>query len=186
MIRITDKSSMVKKGCKGDAATLKPTVMAAVPLILDRLYKGIYDNVNRKGEKFQEVFKWAFDYKQNAYQSGEATPIMDRLIFRAVKAILGGRIKYIVTGGAPLSPETHNFIRTCMGAPLLQGYGLTETCACATAMEVSELTNVGKVGPPNQGVQIKLVNWEEGNYRVTDKPFPRGEIIIGGSCVAEG
>jgi len=37
-----------------------------------------------------------------------------------------------------------------------------------------------------QGVQLKLVNWEEGNYRVTDKPKPRGEVIIGGSCVADG
>ena len=37
-----------------------------------------------------------------------------------------------------------------------------------------------------QGIQLKLVNWEEGNYRVTDKPVPRGEIIIGGNCVADG
>ena len=170
----------------GDAGKLQPTVMAAVPLILDRLYKGINDNVNRKGKSFKEIFNWAFNYKKTAFENGEATPILDRLIFRAVKSILGGRVRYVVTGGAPLSPETHNFIRTCMGMPLLQGYGLTETCSCATAMEVSELSSVGKVGPPNQGIQIKLVNWEEGNYRVTDKPYPRGEIIIGGNCVAEG
>ena len=37
-----------------------------------------------------------------------------------------------------------------------------------------------------QGVQLKLINWEEGNYRVTDKPCPRGEVIIGGNCVADG
>ena len=46
--------------------------------------------------------------------------------------------------------------------------------------------SVGKVGPPVQGVQIKLVNWEEGNYRVSDKPCPRGEIFIGGGNVAAG
>ena len=40
--------------------------------------------------------------------------------------------------------------------------------------------------PLSQGVQLKLINWEEGNYRVTDKPKPRGEIIIGGNCVADG
>ncbi len=40
------------------------------------------------------------------------------------------------SGGAPLSPETHDFIRVCIGAPLLQGYGLTETCACATLTEI--------------------------------------------------
>merc|ERR1719414_2616781 len=53
-------------------------------------------------------------------------------------------------------------------------------------MEMSELSSVGKVGPPNQKAQLKLVNWEEGNYRVTDKPNPRGEIIIGGSFVTDG
>ena len=56
VFRMTDKSSMVKKGCKGDASILQPTVMAAVPLILDRIYKAINDNVARKGRKFQEIF----------------------------------------------------------------------------------------------------------------------------------
>ena len=94
-------------------------------------------------------------------------------------------MRLLMTGGAPLSPETHNYMRVCIGCPLLQGYGLTETTACATLMQLSEIST-GKVGPPNQGVQIKLENWEEGNYRVTDSPRPRGEIIVGGHNVAEG
>ena len=84
-----------------------------------------------------------------------------------------------------MSKETHDFIRTCMGCPVLQGYGLTETCACSTMMELDEMSTE-RVGPPNQGVQIKLINWEEGNYRVTDQPKPRGEIVIGGNIIAEG
>jgi long-chain acyl-CoA synthetase len=72
-----------------------------------------------------------------------------------------------------------------MGCPVLQGYGLTETTACATITEISELSTEA-VGPPNQGMQIKLINWEEGNYRVTDQPNPRGEVVIGGNAVAEG
>ena len=67
-------------------------------------------------------------------------------------------------GGAPLSPETHEFVRTVMGCPILQAYGLTETCANTTAMDIHD-NSTGAVGPPNQGVHIKLVNWEEGNYR---------------------
>ena len=59
--RLTDKSSMVKKGCKGDASILQPTVMAAVPLILDRIYKAINDQVARKGKKFQEIFNVSFE-----------------------------------------------------------------------------------------------------------------------------
>ena len=177
---------MVKKGCKGDAAILKPTVMAAVPLILDRIYKAINDNVHRKGPKTKEIFDWAYHYKLHALRNGESTPIMDRLLFRPIRAMMGGHVNIIFTGGAPLSPETHSFIRTVLGVHLLQGYGLTETCACSTLMDFSELTSKGKVGPPNQFTQIKLVNWDEGNYKVTDKPFPRGEIVIGSTSVAEG
>ena len=62
--------------------------------------------------------------------------------------------------------------------PTYQGYGLTETCACA-AVSTMEDNSTGRVGPPLKGVKIKLVNWEEGNYRVTDKPLPRGEIHVG-------
>merc|ERR1712058_143621 len=73
-----------------------------------------------------------------------------------------------------------------MGCPLMQGYGLTETCACATLMDLDDMVSTGRVGAPVRGVNIRLVNWEEGNYRVTDKPKPRGEIYIGGPNVAQG
>ena len=46
--------------------------------------------------------------------------------------------------------------------------------------------STGAVGPPNQGVHIKLINWEEGNYRVTDQPRPRGEVVVGAASVSEG
>ena len=48
------------------------------------------------------------------------TPIMDKLIFRGVRALLGGRVRIILAGGAPLSPESHDFLRTAMGCPLMQ------------------------------------------------------------------
>merc|ERR1712088_909364 len=76
-------------------------------------------------------------------------------------------------------------MRVCLGSTLIQGYGLTEVTACATLMAMDDLgTEV--CGIPNQGVQLKLVNWEEGNYRVTDKPKPRGEVYIGGGNIAAG
>ena len=90
----------------------------------------------------------------------------------------------MICGGAPLSPESHEFIRSCMGCPLLQGYSLTETSGCATGMTLDE-NSTGRVGPPIHGVIIRLENWEEGNYRVTDK-LPRGEILIGGGHIAAG
>jgi len=182
---LTDKSTMIKKGALGDATVLKPTFMACVPLILDRIYKGIHDNVRKKGDLTEKLFDYCIKYKTEALKRGEKTPIMDRLIFRAVRRLIGGNVRLILTGGAPLSPQTHEYIRTCMGCPVLQGYGLTETCACGTLMQLDEMS-LGTVGPPVMGVNIRLENWEEGNYRVTDKPRPRGEIIIGGNNITAG
>jgi len=182
---LTDKSTMIRKGGSGDASILKPTLMACVPLVLDRIYKGVHENVKKKGDFFEKLFDFCVRYKMAASDRGESTPIMDKLIFRGVRALIGGRIRVILAGGAPLSPESHAFIRTCMGCPLLQGYGLTETAACATIMCFEE-HSTGRVGPPVQGLNIQLANWEEGNYRVTDQPRPRGEIVIGGENVTAG
>ncbi len=79
----------------------------------------------------------------------------------------------MITGGAPLAPDTHDYVRNALTTPVTAGYGLTESCACATLMDKNELST-GRSGPPLQGVLVKLVNWEEGNYRVFDRPRPRG------------
>ena len=89
-------------------------------------------------------------------------------------------MRAILSGGAPLSEATHEYLRSVLGVTLLQGYGLTESCACASIMDRGDLST-GSSGPPLQGVQIRLINWEEGGYRVTDKPHPRGEVILGES-----
>ncbi|MCO5592619.1 hypothetical protein L7F22_046622 [Adiantum nelumboides] len=69
--------------------------------------------------------------------------------------------------------------------PIGQGYGLTETCAGASFSEWDD-TTVGRVGPPIPHCYLKLINWEEGGYKITDSPMPRGEIIIGGPSVTLG
>jgi len=69
--------------------------------------------------------------------------------------------------------------------PVIQGYGLTETASCATVTHTRDRV-CGRAGAPLMDVDIKLVDWEEGNYRVTDKPNPRGEVHVGGDNVAVG
>ena len=54
---------MVKRGCQGDASVLKPTIMAAVPLMLDRIYKGINEKVKMGSPFAQKLFHWAIDYR---------------------------------------------------------------------------------------------------------------------------
>ena len=65
------------------------------------------------------------------------------------------------------------------------GYGLTESTATASISDPQDLTT-GHVGPPLEGVDIKIVNWEEGGYTVQDACGPRGEIMIGGMHIAKG
>jgi len=182
---MTDMSTKVKRGQKGDASVLKPTLMCVVPLILDRIYKNIMDSVNSRGKNFQKVFDFCYRYKLYWTKSEKPTPIVDRIVFNKIKALLGGRMRFAITGGAPLSPETHEFIRTCLGITLVQGYSMTETTCTGTCMGPED-QSVGRVGPPMAGIEVKLVNWEEGNYRVSDRPHPRGEICIGGPSVAKG
>jgi len=181
---LTDKSTKIKKGSQGDCSVLHPTLMCAVPLILDRIFKGIQENINKKGPFFTKLFEFCHSYKLGWLRRGFKTPLLDFFIFRNVRALVGGNIRVILAGGAPLSPETHEYIRVYLSVPLVQGYGLTESCACACIMDDTQIST-GGVGPPLQGVQIKLVNWEEGGYRVTDSPH-RGEIVIGGGNVATG
>jgi len=182
---MTDMSTKVMRGMKGDASVLKPTMMCVVPLILDRIYKNIIDSVGKRGNSFQKAFEFCYRYKLYWTRSGQNTPIVDKIIFNKIKKLLGGRMRFAITGGAPLSPETHDFIRVCLGLNLVQGYSLTETTCTGTCMLSGDLTT-GKAGGPMAGMEIKLVNWEEGHYRVSDSPRPRGELIIGGASVARG
>ena len=169
-----DTSTKIKKGTKGDCSVLRPTLMCAVPLVIDRIYKGIQEKVAKKGPFFKSLLDFCYRYKSYYRKRGMNTPILDRLIFKNMRAIVGGRIRLLLSGGAPLSPGTHDYVRCALGLPLVQCYGLTESCACGTIMD-SDDWSTGAAGPPLQGVQIQLINWDEGNYTVNDKPNPRGK-----------
>ncbi|OQR74849.1 long-chain-fatty-acid--CoA ligase 4-like [Tropilaelaps mercedesae] len=182
---ITDNSTAIPRGGRGDATLLQPHLMLAVPLVLDRIRKNVMENAGRKGELFKKFLEFAINYKLRWTRWGFNTPILNKVIFSKVRAIVGGKIKIICAGSAPLSVDTHAFIKASMNCPLLQGYGLTESTAGATLMEVSD-ESVGCVGSPLFGNFIKLVDWAEANYHVTDKPYPRGEILVAGDTVTQG
>jgi len=180
----TDTGTAVAKGSKGDATVLKPTIVCVVPLILDSIYKGIKANIANRGEFFNKFANLCYRYRLKWIKMGHDTPIMNRIIFKKFKVILGGKLRCLLSGGAPLAPDAHDFCRTCLGLTLLQGYGLTETAATACIPDGGDLST-GRVGAPLQDVDIKLVNWDEGGYTVTDQQGPRGEIVIGGGHVAK-
>lgn len=182
---ISDESTGVKRGQRGDAGLLRPTVITAVPLVLDRIKKGINQKIESKGPFISGLFNFIVDYKKFWTRKGFTTPIINNTVCRVVSKMLGGRVEMVACGGAPLSPDTHEFIQAILNVNVVQGYGLTETTASATLMDVHDLDSC-IAGAPLKGVFIRLVDWEEGNYRVTDKPLPRGEVVIGGDCITAG
>jgi long-chain acyl-CoA synthetase len=110
---------------------------------------------------------------------------MGALVFHRPRAALGGRVRFFLSGGAPLSPQTQRFLTIVFGLPVVQGYGLTETC-CAGTLSLPGDTSTGSVGGPVPCALIKLVPWREGGYMPMDSPHPRGEIHLGGPAVASG
>ncbi|OIW02437.1 hypothetical protein TanjilG_05030 [Lupinus angustifolius] len=190
-LTLTDTSNKIKKGTKGDATVLMPTLMAAVPAILDRVRDGVFKKVNATGGLAKKMFDLAYARRLHAVNGswfgawGLEKALWDFLVFKKVRAILGGRIRFILSGGAPLSADTQRFINICFGAPIGQGYGLTETCAGGTFSDVDD-TSVGRVGPPLPCSFVKLIDWPEGGYLTNDSPMPRGEIVIGGPNVTLG
>ncbi len=184
-LTMTDKSTGIKKGCPGDFSVLKPSIATGVPLVLDRIRKGITEEIDSKGAFAKQLFEFVISYKRHWTKQGYRTPIVNFLVCNKIKQILGGRLRLMAVGGAPLGPETHEFIDACLDIEILQGYGLTEVAAAGTLMDLTELSS-GRVGAPLGGVRLKLVDWLEGNYRVTDKPYPRGEIVLGGPNVSKG
>ncbi|CAM6099417.1 unnamed protein product [Calypogeia fissa] len=190
-LTLTDTSNKVKKGTKGDVTELRPTLMTAVPAILDRVRDGVRKTIDTKGGIAKTLFEHAYNRRLAAFEGkwygaiGPEKLLYDAVVFRKIRAVLGGRIRGVLSGGAPLSADTQRFMNICFGAPVIQGYGLTETCAGATFSDFRD-TSVGRVGPPLPSTWIKLVDWDEGGYRTSDSPFPRGEIVIGGPCVTLG
>lgn len=174
----------------GDIKTLKPTLMAAVPLILDKLQTGIKEVIWKKGANAVKLFEFCFWLKRRAQQFGHTSYLADFLIFNKVRANFGGRLRFILSGGAPLSPQTQLFINVVLGCPVLQGYGLTETAAGGTVCHPDDHV-YGKVGGPLPSTELKLIDVPEMGYthRDTDetgRPTPRGEIAIRGPAVSRG
>ncbi|KAG7483504.1 hypothetical protein MATL_G00039110 [Megalops atlanticus] len=182
---LSDQSTQIKKGSKGDCSVLRPTLMAAVPEILDRIHKNVMSKVQEMSYVQRTIFKLGYNYKLRQIKMGNDAPICNMLLFKKVKALLGGNVRMMLSGGAPLSSSTQRFMNVCFCCPVGQGYGLTETCGAGTITEAADYST-GRVGAPLICCEIKLRNWTEGGYTTQDQPHPRGEILIGGPNVAMG
>ncbi|XP_056329819.1 long-chain-fatty-acid--CoA ligase 3a isoform X2 [Danio aesculapii] len=182
---LSDQSTKIKKGSRGDISVLRPTLMAAVPEIMDRIYKNVMLKVEQMSGFQRTLFLLAYNYKMEQLAMGYSTPLCDKLVFRKVRALLGGRLRVLLSGGAPLSAATQRFMNICFCCPVGQGYGLTETCGAGTISHLWDYST-GRVGAPLVCCELQLKDWIEGGYHSTDLPCPRGEILVGGPSVTMG
>nr|GMD23571.1 long chain acyl-CoA synthetase 4-like [Ipomoea batatas] len=172
-----------------DIKELKPTAFCAVPRVLDRIYSGLVEKISSAGFLKNKLFNIAYNYKLrnmiNGYKHVDAAPTLDKIIFKKVKEGLGGNLRLILSGAAPLSSTVETFLRVVTGAHVLQGYGLTETCAGSFVSRPDDLTMVGTVGPPLPVVDVCLESVPEMGYDALGST-PRGEICIRGKCLFSG
>jgi long-chain acyl-CoA synthetase len=181
--------TLTDKGCKpiGDLQAWSPTHMAGVPRVWETIRKGALEKIHASGWLKQYLFETAFAAKCAQIKVGGDTPWWNSLVFDKFKEMLGGRMKAMISGGAPLTAQCQEFIRVCFSAPIIQGYGLTETVGGACIQEVAMNKFVtGQVGFVLPSSEVKLVSVPDMGYNAEDKPCPRGEILIKGHNVTLG
>ncbi|NXK81621.1 ACSL5 ligase, partial [Amazona guildingii] len=165
-----------------DMKTLKPTLFPVVPRLLNRIYdkiqSGAKSPVKRCLLNFAVIMKMA-EIKQGIIRNDS---IWDKLIFKKVQETMGGRVRLMVTGAAPISPSVLSFLRAALGCQIFEAYGQTECSAGCTFSMPGDWTT-GHVGPPLACNIIKLDDVEEMNYFSSNN---EGEVCIKGPNVFKG
>ena len=175
--RMTDFLYLAKGGCIAYAENVtkvadnlqevKPQFFAAVPRLFEKMRMRIMDNVATAPAARQKIFRWALKVAEERLPNRiEGKPmglglkiksaIADKLVFSKIMARLGGNVKYVVSGGAPLSAELAAFFIGA-GVEILEGYGLTETSP-VIAVNRPDKRRLGTVGPIIQGVEVKIAS----------------------------
>ncbi|KAL0331096.1 UNVERIFIED_CONTAM: Long chain acyl-CoA synthetase 4 [Sesamum angustifolium] len=172
-----------------DIGELKPTIFCAVPRVLDRIYSGLQQKISSGGFIKHTMFNLAYSLKLRSMKKGhkhaEASPLCDKIVFSKVKQGLGGKVRLILSGAAPLASHVEEFLRVVSGSYVLQGYGLTETCAGTFVSIPDELSMLGTVGPPVPNVDVCLESVPEMGYDALSST-PRGEVCIRGDTLFSG
>jgi len=109
----------------------------------------------------------------------------DKIIFSKVAKLLGGKVRLMSTGSAPIDKNVLDFLKICFSTPIIEGYGLTETATGGATTNMKDPVT-GHVGGPSEAIKIRLKDLPDMEYLSTDKPYPRGEIVVTGPCVFKG
>lgn len=168
-----------------DMIELRPTIFPSVPRLWNILYAKVHTGVEAKGSFTTSVFQYAYSQKQDHLKDGTFKHGIWDKVFADVRAKVGGRVRLMVTGSAPIAPHIMEFLRICFSCVVIEGYGQTECCAAALATS-ADFTGVGNVGFPLASVEVKLIDCPALGYHATDKPYPRGEVCFRGPICCKG
>merc|ERR1711981_905361 len=129
-----------------DAGALKPTVFGAVPRVWNKIYGKLQAAQNESFIK-NKLIGWALRNKVAMVKKGidRKDSIYDKLVFKKIQALLGGRVRCAVSGAAPIKNDVLNAIRAALGCTIQEGYGQTETCAASTLTVIGD--SEASVGP---------------------------------------
>jgi long-chain acyl-CoA synthetase len=161
---------------------VRPTVMVAVPRLYERVYARVLSNVESASALKQRIFWWAAGLGRQKYANHLAgrqnsawlrvqLEVADLLVFGQIRARTGGRVRYFVSGSAPLSREIGEFFYA-MGMLVLEGYGLTETAPFVSINRPGDFV-FGTVGRPAPGTEVQIDQQS-------------GEILVRGPQVMQG
>ncbi|CAN6326588.1 unnamed protein product [Urochloa humidicola] len=174
---------------RDDIQELKPTLLVGVPRVYERIYEGILKAIAELRPLRRVIFNALYNRKLASMKSGyshkTASPFADMLAFRKVKARLGGRLRLLISGGAPLSAEIEEFLRVTTCAYFIQGYGLTETLGPSTVCYIDDMSLVGSAGVPATYTEIRLEEVPEMGYDPLGVPS-RGEVCVRGKSLFAG
>eukprot|EP00871_Galdieria_phlegrea_P000050 jgi/Galph1/1045/GphlegSOOS_G5748.1 len=172
------------KNITDDFRTLKPTFLIGVPRVFSRIEEGIRQQIASSSFLKRAMFHFAYERQLHCVQNGSRSWLMDKLVFSKIKAAVFPRLRFIVSGSAPLSASTHTFLKVCFMVPVLQGYGLTETTAGVTICGPDN--KPGCVGGLLPVAEIKLKDVSDMGYTSKDPDGARGEICVKGPVVFVG